>query len=273
MSPMDRSPSDPDSRASGEDGERTARPATRLCRRGKVVLIEACDEDAHATIQLLEANGYEVCWSKALSEVSARLTDPEVDLLVLEPGPSGAAGNPLTHLDTFAAPILVLSRWAETIDRVHALDGGADGFIAKTAHPREILAQVGVMMRRAQKTSDPPWSAGVETYRYDSPRAIFSGPTGRALLAPADGVLLVYLARNAGRICSREELSGALIRAHRGRAPPPIDAVVRRLKDRIASLGPPANDMLLALRSGGCRLAARSRLAGAGEWILEIDRI
>ncbi|MCG3136027.1 MAG: Transcriptional regulatory protein WalR [Planctomycetes bacterium] len=102
--------------------------------------------------------------------------------------------------------ILVTARGAEP-DRVHGLRGGADDYVVKPFSATELLARVEAVLRRsASRPLDVATAKfGARTVDFER-REVRGGPGGAVSLSEKECELLRYLARNAGRAVSRDEL-------------------------------------------------------------------
>ena len=118
-------------------------------------------------------------------------------------------------------PILMLTARGETTDRVVGLEIGADDYLPKPFEPRELLARVRALLRRSLLRTDaaagaarPPagdGADGAQTLRFGrmeiDPAARMVRIDGAARTMTAYQFdLLLALARNAGRVMSRERL-------------------------------------------------------------------
>jgi DNA-binding response OmpR family regulator len=163
-----------------------------------------------------------------------------------------------TRVQTRRGPILVLSDDDDHIDRIVCLELGADDYIVKTAHHREILARIRAVWRRATSPALPYGPAAAPCLAAPEVRWRFS-PETKDLVAPGGQridltmdqfSLLDLLIQNAGKALSREHLSHALF----GRPLKPgdrsIDNLVARLRRR---LGDPARrpSVVKTARTGG----------------------
>lgn len=108
-------------------------------------------------------------------------------------------------------PILMLTARGDAMDRVVGLEIGADDYLPKPFEPRELLARLRAILRRAKASGGEP----SETLRFGrleldvGARQARLGGEPCALTSHQFGLLLV-LARHAGRVMSRDALMDAL---------------------------------------------------------------
>ncbi|MEP6620929.1 MAG: response regulator transcription factor [bacterium] len=102
-------------------------------------------------------------------------------------------------------PILMLTARDGVADRVHGLDAGADDYLVKPFAFDELLARIRALLRRGEMLAPAVIRVGdleVDTHRLSATRA------GRDIpLTSKEYALLEYLARNAGRVISREHIT------------------------------------------------------------------
>jgi DNA-binding response OmpR family regulator len=108
-------------------------------------------------------------------------------------------------------PIIMLTARGEETDKVLGLGLGADDYVTKPFSPRELAARVQAVLRRAKSLP----GADAEMLRYGALRI-----NARTRVVDSDGVdlrltarefdLLLYLARNAGQVFSRDQLLDAV---------------------------------------------------------------
>lgn len=106
---------------------------------------------------------------------------------------------------TAAVPIIMLTAKADEVDRVVGLEMGGDDYVVKPFSPKELVAHVRAVLRRARGTEgERPLSSG--PLRLDPARHAAS-VGGRALaLTPREFDLLRALLEAAGRVLTREHL-------------------------------------------------------------------
>jgi DNA-binding response OmpR family regulator len=107
-------------------------------------------------------------------------------------------------------PVLMLTARGDDVDRIVGLELGADDYVPKPCTPRELVARVRAILRRTQVPDRTdagalPLTVGPLTL---APQSRTAESNGRPLaLTSAEFNLLEVLARNAGRVVSRSELS------------------------------------------------------------------
>ena len=139
----------------------------------------------------------------------AALADEEFDLVILDimlPGMSGL--DVLKELRRSAdTPVIMLTARGDDVDRILGLEFGADDYLAKPFNPRELLARIRAILRRAQ--SGPPRGQQriVGDLEIDPKAASVSAPNGEIRLTGAEFALLNCLAESPGITVRKEDLS------------------------------------------------------------------
>jgi two-component system phosphate regulon response regulator OmpR len=166
------------------------------------------------------------------AEARQILTSLKFDLLVLDVMMPGESGFELTSgLREFSGvPILLLTAMGEPEDRIDGLERGADDYLSKPFEPRELLARIRSILRRAAPPLDAKAEIVLGDHQYDPVRQQLRGPDGPVRLTGAEARLLQVLAVNPGHPISREVLQqqsqlGGTIRA--------VDVQVTRLRRKI----------------------------------------
>ena len=136
-------------------------------------------------------------------------------------------------------PIAMIAAKADLVDRVVDLELGADDYISKPFHMREVLARVRAILRRYEKSVSPDAVAthdrnGFEGWILDVGKRELLNPDGKVCeLTTAEFNLLVILVKRPCRVFTRDETMDRL-KGHEW-APPDrtIDALVARLRRKI----------------------------------------
>ncbi len=155
-------------------------------------------------------------------------------------------------------PVIVLTARGEEADRVMGLELGADDYLAKPFSPRELLARIRAVVRRARGQAGPALRT-VRVGRLElDPAARRATLGGRELsLTSYEFALLHALASRAGRVLSREqliELAGGSSEESFDRS---IDVHVSRLRHKLGD-DPKRPRVLKTVRGAGYVLAGEA---------------
>jgi DNA-binding response OmpR family regulator len=107
-------------------------------------------------------------------------------------------------------PIVILTARGDETDRVSGLELGADDYVVKPFSPKELVARVRAVLRRADATpmSDERIEAG--DLELDLARRRVTAAGRRVDLTPTEFELLATLAREPGRVWTRSQLLDAI---------------------------------------------------------------
>ena len=165
---------------------------------------------------------------------------------------------------TSAIPLIMLTARGEVMDRVVGLELGADDYLPKPFEPRELVARLQTVLRRmkAAVPGDAQEAQGVLEFdglRIDPARRSVQCLGRDVELTGTEFELLHLLARESGRVLSRDDILNQL-RGHEAelytRA---VDIVVSRLRKKLEPL-----DCIKTLRNAGYSLALRRAASAAG---------
>jgi two-component system, OmpR family, response regulator len=153
-------------------------------------------------------------------------------------------------------PVIVLTARGEEADRVMGLETGADDYLAKPFAPRELLARIRAVTRRAQGRAGPELQVVIVGRLRIDPGARRATLAGRELaLTGYEFDLLRALAERAGRVLSREqliELAGGSPEESFDRS---VDVHVSRLRQKLGD-DPKRPRLLKTVRGAGYLLAS-----------------
>jgi two-component system, OmpR family, KDP operon response regulator KdpE len=140
---------------------------------------------------------------EALDGAALRTPDAAIVDLVL---PDGDGVEVCRTLRSWSAlPILVLSAVGEEEEKVRALEAGADDYVTKPFGPRELVARLKAVMRRAQLPHDEP-AIDVDGLHIDLAGRTVRRDGEEVHLTPIEFDLLRTLVRNRGRLMTHRSL-------------------------------------------------------------------
>ena len=216
------------------------------------------DDDARLTTMVgdyLRRNGFEVDAAGSLAAGRERLKLQRYDALLLDLMLPDGDGLELTRelradARTRRLPLLMLTARGEPMDRIVGLELGADDYLPKPFEPRELLARLKALLRRA--APDP---GGEEVLVYGRLEIDLGARQARldgqaCDLTSHQFELLTVLAKNPGRVLSRDQIMDSL-KGH------PLEAFDRSIDVHISRIraviedDPKAPRRVLTVRGSG----------------------
>ena len=191
----------------------------------------------------------------------------DCDLILLDlvlPGKSGLQILRAVRESRPTLPVIILTAKGEEDDRVEGLSGGADDYVVKPFSVKELLARIEAVLRRS-----PERPSDVTAVRFPGGVADLArgevrfDDGGRSDISDREGELLAYLARNAGRAISREEILSRVWRIDpRGGETRTIDMHVARLREKLRDDGSSPR-IILTVRGKGYALGTFADTTGS----------
>jgi two-component system phosphate regulon response regulator PhoB len=129
-------------------------------------------------------------------------------------------------------PVIFMTAKTAEVDRVRGLDLGADDYISKPFSPRELMARVRAVLRRAQPPPPAPMLK-VGDLEIDSASMILRVRDQEVSMTTREFRLLEFMARNTGRVLTRDQLLDAVWSDSTFITPRSVDVYVRRLREKI----------------------------------------
>jgi two-component system response regulator BaeR len=130
-------------------------------------------------------------------------------------------------------PIIMVTARVEEIDRLLGLELGADDYICKPFSPREVVARVKAVLRRAGGATDP----SAERLEIDEEKVTASWAGRRLALTPVEFSLLKTLAARPGRVFSRDQLMNEMYPDYRVVSDRAVDTHIKNLRKKLAEAG------------------------------------
>jgi len=129
-------------------------------------------------------------------------------------------------------PIIVLSVRGEERTKVQALDAGADDYVTKPFSPRELVARVRAVLRRARESVQTE-TLKLGSLEIDAASMILKVGDRIVPTTTREFRLLDYLARHSSRVFTRDQLLDAVWSEGSFVTPRSVDVYVRRLREKI----------------------------------------
>ena len=172
------------------------------------------DEPRIATLarDYLEHAGFAVVTAGDGPTALATVRQRRPDLVVLDLGLPGLDGLDVTRQlrRDSSIPIVMLTARDDELDKLLGLELGADDYVTKPFSPRELVARVRAVLRRAERPPEAGETIRAGDVTLDVPR-MRAEVAGRAVdLTPTEFQLLATLAARPGRIFTRAQLLDAV---------------------------------------------------------------
>ena len=210
-------------------------PASKLpTNRQKLLLVDDDPELQELIAAFLEKQGYDVVAVGDGRAMDRALSHEDVDLLILDlmlPGEDGLSIARRLKRNT-NTPIIIVSAQGEDVDRIVGLEVGADDYMAKPFNPRELLARVRAVLRRATNASSTE-VAEFGDFRVDLNARQLTKAGRAVLLTSGEFDLLDIFVRYPNRVLDRDRLLDLLTGAERSPFDRSIDVRITRLRSKI----------------------------------------
>jgi two-component system alkaline phosphatase synthesis response regulator PhoP len=200
-----------------------------------VLVVDDAPEIVRLTRDYLEHAGFAVLVA-ADGPAALKLARTRApDVIVLDLGMPGMDGLDVTRelRRGSAVPIIMLTARADESDKLVGLELGADDYVTKPFSPKELVARVRAVLRRAQLAQAPPERTTVGDLEVDRPRMQVSVAGRRVELTATEFDLLATLAGQPGRVFTRAQLLDAVHGMAFESYERAIDAHVKNLRRKI----------------------------------------
>lgn len=223
-----------------------------------VLVVE--DEDSIALLLRynLEKEGFEVKvveeGDTALYEVEERKPDLVLlDWMIPEISGMEVCKRIREKEATRDIPVILLTARGEENDRLRGLDNGADDYIVKPFSPKELIARIRAVLRRARPVT------GAKQLEYGGitlDLAAHKANSGASpiKLGPTEFRLLAHFLENPRRVYSRDQLLNAVWGNDAFLESRTVDVHVRRLRKAMAEAKPGLEDLIKTVRAAGYKM-------------------
>lgn len=160
----------------------------------------------------LEANSYQVAGAATAAEGIKRIAAETPDIVLLDLGlPDGDGKDVIRQVRQFSdVPIVVLSAREREMEKIEALDLGADDYVNKPFNVGELLARMRTALRhRMQRNAEVP-VLKVGGLEVDAVRHRVTRGGVELKFTPKEFELLAFLAKHAGRVVTHRQILAAV---------------------------------------------------------------
>jgi DNA-binding response OmpR family regulator len=174
---------------------------------GTILIVEDEDDIASVVRAYLERDGFRVLWASRGVEGLQALEEHDVRLAILDLRLPDADGFDLCRAIRAGSrlPVVMLTARDEEVDRVTGLELGADDYVTKPFSPRELVARVRAVLRRAEPESDDDCLVAGDVV-LDRRSRVAEVDGAEVELTVREFDLLWHLAERPGVVVSRERI-------------------------------------------------------------------
>lgn len=210
-------------------------------RQQNILVVEDEPSIRENIVYALETEGFAVAASGTCGEALARMAEGAFDLVLLDVGlPDGSGFEVCKRIRSASTvPVIFLTARSGELDRVVGLEIGGDDYVVKPFSPRELVARVRAVLRRAPPLApqSPPAGAVAAPSRpalvvdEDRCQAVYYGVS--VVLSRYEFRMLKALARHPGRVFSREQLMEHASEEPAAAMERTIDTHIKTLRSRL----------------------------------------
>lgn len=203
--------------------------------RARLLVVDDDPELRELITAYLTKQGYHITAVADGVEMDGVLLAEDIDLVILDlmlPGEDGLSIAKRLKQDA-NTPIIIVSAQGEDVDRIVGLEVGADDYIAKPFNPRELLARVRAVMRRAHGKAGDGGVVSFGEYRLDLSAQRLAKAGEPVSLTSGELDLLTILVRHPNRVLDRDRILDLLTGAERSPFDRSIDVRITRLRSKI----------------------------------------
>ena len=207
----------------------------------------------------LRRAGFEVREAADARSGRAEVANQRPDLLLVDWMLPDTSGLEFTRglkrdRETRELPVIMLTARAEEGDKVAGLEGGADDYITKPFSPRELLARINAVLRRAMPAEGSE-RVEIEGLVLDQSSQRVSAGERTVALGPTEYRMLAFFMTHPERVYTREQLLDRVWGGNVYVEERTIDVHIRRLRKALEEFG--YDRLIQTVRGSGYRFSSR----------------
>ncbi len=152
--------------------------------------------------------------------------------------------------ESSAVPVIMLTARGEPVDRIVGLELGADDYVPKPFNPRELVARMRAVLRRGRDGGAGAQVVRVGDLTVDEGARVVRCGSEEVVLTGTEFSLLDVLARSAGHVVSRDELSRQVLGRRAASYDRSLDVHVSNLRRKLGVL-PDGGERIKTVRGAG----------------------
>ena len=212
--------------------------------------------------EYLTGQGFVVTEAESAAKARSIIMDTRPNLVLLDIMMPGEDGLSLSRhlIETHNLPVILLTARGEATDRIVGLEMGADDYVVKPFEPRELVARIRSVMRRAGKEAAPATDQDMvyqfEGWTLNPLKRRLTNPDGASVpISTAEFRLLTAFLDHPRQVLNRDQLLDIVQGRTAHLFDRAVDNQVSRLRRKIEadSRNP---QLILTVRGGGYRFAA-----------------
>ena len=215
--------------------------SSSLGNDGHILIVDDDAQIRRLAGKFLREHGYRVTTARDGREMRQALTAASIDLVILDIMlPCGNGLELCKEIRSRSAlPVIMLTARGSETDRIVGLEIGADDYVAKPFNPRELLARINAVLRRARAYLDAPQARTAHCLRFenwtlDTRRRELLDPKGVMVdLSTGEYDLLLTFLEAPQRVLTRDQLMDAAKHRMATGFDRAIDIQVSRLRRKI----------------------------------------
>ena len=229
---------------------------------GHILIVDDDAQIRQLAGKFLREHGYRVTAARDGREMRQALATASIDLVILDVMLPGGNGLDLCReiRSRSALPVIMLTARGSETDRIVGLEIGADDYVAKPFSPRELLARINAVLRRARAHLAAPLGSSGQSLRFDgwtldTRRRELTDPTGVVVdLSTGEYDLLLSFLEAPQRVLTRDQLMDAAKHRMANGFDRAIDIQVSRLRRKIDT-SEDGQTMIKTIRGAGYMFA------------------
>lgn len=224
----------------------------------RILVVEDERNVGSTLVERLRQEGFDVAWATSVSEARLEIATCKFDLALLDVGlPDGSGFTVAKEVRTASrsTAMIFLTAFGDPEDRVKGLELGAEDYVVKPFHLKELLLRVQNGLKRARYLTDEESAdeivIGQSKVRFAKFEVERDGAT--TSLTHKEASLLKLLYDRRGKVVSRDDVLNQVWSADEFPSPRTVDNFVLRLR-RLVELNPEEPQVIRSVRGVGYQL-------------------